>query len=122
MASCNADRLLMDEHIPKAITLGLRMRGIDVLTVQEDGKEGNSDAGLLDRAKEFKRVLFTFDDDLLAEAAERQRAQRPFSGVVYAHPLQISIGKCINDLQIIGQAGNLQDMENRIEFLPLRRQ
>ncbi len=33
----------MDEHIPKAITLGLRMRGIDVLTAQEDGKEGNPD-------------------------------------------------------------------------------
>ncbi len=27
----------MDEHVPKAITIGLRMRGIDVLTVQEDG-------------------------------------------------------------------------------------
>lgn len=39
----------MDEHIPKAITLGLRLRGIDVLTAQEDGKEGNSDVELLDR-------------------------------------------------------------------------
>jgi len=24
------------EHIPRAITLGLRLRGIDILTVQED--------------------------------------------------------------------------------------
>ena len=37
----------MDEHIPKAVTLGLRMRGIDVLTAQEDGKEGNSDPELI---------------------------------------------------------------------------
>lgn len=82
----------MDEHIPKAITLGLRMRGVDVLTAQEDGKEGNSDPALLDRACTLRRVLFTFDDVLLSEATERQRAGKPFCGVVYAHPLQSSIG------------------------------
>jgi len=27
----------MDENVPRAITGGLRLRGIDVLTVQEDG-------------------------------------------------------------------------------------
>lgn len=27
----------MDENVPKAITEGLRLLGIDVLTVQEDG-------------------------------------------------------------------------------------
>ncbi len=29
--------LYMDENVPIAITEGLRMRGVDVLTVQEDG-------------------------------------------------------------------------------------
>ncbi len=58
----------------------------------------------------LRRVLFTFDDDLLSEATERQKAGKPFCGVVYAHPLQISIGKCISDLQVIGQAGESQDM------------
>ena len=111
----------LDEHIPKAITLGLRMRGVDVLTAQEDGREGKSDPELLDRACVLRRVLFTFDDDLLSEAAGRQKAGKPFCGVAYAHPLQISIGKCINDLQVIGQAGELQDMENRVEFLPLKK-
>lgn len=99
----------MDEHIPKAITIGLRMRGVAVLTAQEDGKEGNSDPELLDRACTLRRVLFTFDDDLLSEATERQKAGKPFCGVVYAHPLQISIGKCISDLHVIGQAGEPQD-------------
>lgn len=70
----------MDEHIPKAITLGLRMRGVDVLTAQEDGKEGKPE--LLDRACTLLRVLFTFDDDLLSEATERQKAGKPFCGVV----------------------------------------
>ena len=29
-------KLYMDEHVPTAITEGLRQRGIDVFTVQED--------------------------------------------------------------------------------------
>ena len=34
-----ADRLrfYMDEHVPKAVTEGLRGRGVDVITVQELG-------------------------------------------------------------------------------------
>ncbi len=113
-------RFYMDEHIPKAITLGLRLRGIDVMTAQEDGQEGTSDPALLDRACELRRVLFTFDDDLLSEAAQHQQAGKSFCGVIYAHPLNISIGKCISDLHVIGQAGEPGDMEERVEFLPLR--
>jgi hypothetical protein len=42
--------LYMDVHIPKAITIGLRLRGVDVLTAQEDGTITLSDADLLNRA------------------------------------------------------------------------
>jgi predicted nuclease of predicted toxin-antitoxin system len=61
----------MDEHIHRAITIGLRLRGIDVLTVQEDGRAGVSDPLVLDRATELNRVLFTQDDDFLIEANRR---------------------------------------------------
>jgi len=40
--------LYMDVHIPKAITIGLRLRGVDVLTAQEDGAITLPDADLLD--------------------------------------------------------------------------
>ena len=30
----------MDEHIPRSITAGLRARGVDLLTVQEDNRRG----------------------------------------------------------------------------------
>jgi hypothetical protein len=30
-------RLYMDVHVPIAVTYGLRLRGVDVLTAQEDG-------------------------------------------------------------------------------------
>jgi predicted nuclease of predicted toxin-antitoxin system len=72
----------MDHHVPRAITLGLRLRGVDVLTAYEDGARELEDATLLDRASERGRVLFTRDDDLLAEAAKRQREEIPFHGVI----------------------------------------
>jgi Domain of unknown function (DUF5615) len=40
----------MDEHVHRAITIGLRLRGIDVLTVQEDGLTATPDPLILDRA------------------------------------------------------------------------
>ena len=42
--------LYMDVHVPRAITEGLRLRGIDVRTAQEDGAVRLSDPELLDRA------------------------------------------------------------------------
>jgi predicted nuclease of predicted toxin-antitoxin system len=65
--------LYMDVHVPRAITLGLRMRKVDVLTAQEDGADRLSYPELLDQATMKHRVLFTFDDDLLIEAARRQQ-------------------------------------------------
>jgi hypothetical protein len=49
----------MDEHVPKPITLGLRVRGVDVLTAQEDEHRETDDAVLLDRATELGRVMFS---------------------------------------------------------------
>lgn len=60
----------MDAHIPRAITLGLRMRKVDVVTAQQDGADTLPDAELLDRATHLNRVLFTFDDDLLVEVVK----------------------------------------------------
>ncbi|MBI3660069.1 DUF5615 family PIN-like protein [Candidatus Acetothermia bacterium] len=111
--------LYMDVHIPQSITLGLRMRAVDVLTAQEDGAETFSDAELLDRAAELDRVLCTFDDDLLTEAAQRQKKNKGFKGVIYAHPLRITIGQYLQDLELIAKASEPEDLDNRVEFLPL---
>jgi predicted nuclease of predicted toxin-antitoxin system len=109
----------MDVHIPRAITVGLRLRGVDVITSQEDNTAEMADADLLDRATALQRVLFTCDDDLLNEANKRQYEAAPFAGVIYIHQLNISIGRCINDLEIIAKAGQRKDLINRVQFLPL---
>jgi len=63
-------RLYMDVYIKAAITAGLRRRGIDVMTAQEDGGIRLEDAALLHRTTELQCVLFSQDDDLLAIARE----------------------------------------------------
>lgn len=109
----------MDEHVPRAITGGLRLRGIDVITVQEDGRSGLPDPEILDRATELGRPLFSQDDDLLVEAHRRQAEGIPFAGVIYAHQLHITIGDCIRDLELIARAADPSDLTDRVEFLPL---
>jgi hypothetical protein len=111
--------LYMDHHVPRAITVGLRLREVEVITAYEDGASELEDAALLDRATALGRVLFTRDDDLLAEATRRQREGLSFRGVVYAHQRRVSIGRCIEDLEIIAKAGEPDDLLNRVQFLPL---
>lgn len=111
--------LYMDVHVPRAISEQLRARGVDVLTAQTDGADRLPDDELLDRATALVRVLFSRDDDLLREAAQRQRAGIEFAGLVFARQLRVSIGRCVADLEIIAKAGERDDMRNRVEHLPL---
>jgi predicted nuclease of predicted toxin-antitoxin system len=74
--------LYMDVHVRRAVTAGLRLRGVDVLTAQEDGTGELPDPALLDRATELGRVLFTQDDDLLREAKRRQQTGQSFAGII----------------------------------------
>ena len=111
--------LYMDEHVHRAVTIGLRLRGIDVLTAQEDGRRQTPDNVILDRAKELGRILFSQDEDLLAEANRRQHENIPFAGVVYAHQLNVSIGSSILWLELISKVANPEDLADRVEYLPL---
>ena len=89
-------QLYMDVHVRRAITEGLRLRGVGVLTAQEDGAGDFEDPDLLDRATALGRVLFTQDDDLLREA-----------------------NQCLADLELIAQASEPAEWVNRTEYLPL---
>jgi hypothetical protein len=47
------------------------------------------------------------------------RSGQSFGGVIYAHQLAITIGRAIQDLEILAQAGTVEDFANRVEYLPL---
>ncbi len=111
--------LYMDEHVHRAITEGLRLRGVDVLTVQADGYHHKPDPILLDRATQLQRVMFSQDEDLLIEAKHHQTEGIPFAGVIYAHQLQVTIGICVRDLELMAKAATPEDLANRVEYLPL---
>jgi hypothetical protein len=109
----------MDVNVRAAITTGLRSRGVDVLTAQEDGAGQLSDCEVLDRATALGRALFTNDEDFLREGARRQQSGEPFAGIVYAHQLYVPIGQCVNDLELMAKACGPEDLANRVEYLPL---
>lgn len=91
-----------------------------MLTAQEDGGRRLSDDRLLDRATALGRILFTQDDDLLREAAVRQRHGVAFAGIIYGHQLDVTIGQCVRDLELLATVNEPEDCANRVEYLPLR--
>jgi predicted nuclease of predicted toxin-antitoxin system len=111
--------LSMDENVHGAITRGVRRRGVDVVTVQDDGYGGRDDPDVVDRATALGRVLFSQDEDLLAEATHRQRNGIAFAGVVFAAQDEVAIGQCVRDLELIAIAGTPEEFLDRVHYLPL---
>lgn len=77
--------LYMDVHVQRAVTSGLRLRGVDVLTPSRTARPEWQTTNCSTAHWNLRRALFSQDDDLLKEAAARQRNGRKFAGVIYAH-------------------------------------
>lgn len=110
----------MDHHVHRAITEGLRRRGIDVLTAFEDGTDEQDDELLLERATALGRIIVSQDHDFLRIASEWQRTSREFPGVVYAIQERIDIGQTIEYLELIAYLKEPDEIRNRVEYIPLR--
>src|SRR4029077_4124359 len=115
-----AIRLYFDHNVRRPILDGLRLRDVDVVTAFEDGSHRLQDPELLDRAGELDRVLFSQDDDLLAEATLRQRNVIDFAGVIYAHQKSVTVRDCIDELELIAKVLDPEDLRGRVVFLPLK--
>ncbi len=101
-----------DEHVSKAVVIGLRRRGVDVLTVPEAGTLGASDEAHLRRAWEEGRVIFTQDDDFLRLAA----AGADHAGIVYTTQ-ENAIGEIISGLMLIHWVLEADEMMGHVECL-----
>jgi uncharacterized protein with PIN domain len=102
----------LDEHIHGAVAEGLRRRGANVLTVQEAGRTGLSDAEQLSFAQAEQRVIVTMDSDFLS-IAEKGAAH---AGIAYANPRRL-IGDLIGALMLISDVLTPADMANHVEYL-----
>ena len=88
--------LYMDVHVPLAITRGLRRRGVDALTAQQDGATRLPDPHLLNRAMELGRLFFSQDEDLVAEVglavnAVASRSRRSSTPANSTSPLAVAL-------------------------------
>ena len=115
-----AHALYMDTCVESAITNGLRARGVDVLTTQEDGHSETPDPLVLDKAGELGRVVFTRDADFLREGVRRQRTGIRFAGVIYAHQTRVPIGRCIEVLREIAETRSEEEVVNSVTHVSRR--
>ena len=106
-------KFYMDEHVPTAVTVGLRLlREVAVLTAQETGLLAASDEDHLALAADEGRVLFTQDTDFLRLHAEGIS----HAGIAYVRQ-QTSIGYIVRGLMLIYQVLDPEDMQQHVEFL-----
>lgn len=102
----------MDEHVPRAVTAGLRRRGVDVVTAQEAGLHPAEDEKHLAFAVQEVRVIFTQDADFL----RLHTVGVPHHGIVYVHQ-QTPVGHILRGLMLIHDVLPPGDMVDHVEFL-----
>lgn len=105
-------RYYMDEHVSSAVVIGLRRRGVDVLTVAEAELRGLADNTQLEFALSEGRTTFTQDRDFLRLAA----SGTSHAGVVYA-PQGTGIGAIVSGLLPIQNVLTAEEMIGTVEYL-----
>lgn len=102
----------MDEHVPKAVVDGMRLRGVEVLTTQGAGMCSATDIEQLTFAEKNNMVFFTQDADFL----RIHDGGVQHSGIVYA-PQQTPIGAMVHGLILVCHVLETGDMLNHVEFI-----
>jgi predicted nuclease of predicted toxin-antitoxin system len=114
-------RLLIDEDVHGDIVKGLRRRqpGLDLVRVQDVGLANTPDAIILDWAAQQGRVVVSVDKKTLAaDAWSRVARGLPMPGVAILR-IVLSIGRAIDELELIAIAGNADDFRNQVIYLPI---
>jgi hypothetical protein len=112
-------RFYFDVHVPLTVADQLAKRGIDILTAQADQCATLPDHDLLARATLLGRTVVTSDIRFRALAENWQGDHRDFGGLVFAHPLQVTIGRMVLDLELLANAVTSEEIRNQVVFLPL---
>jgi 5'-3' exonuclease len=84
-----------DEHVVFAIVRALRARGMDVVTVQERGRQSTADAVLLADALAEQRVVLTNDHHFLVLAAHNAARAEAFAPIFYWSQQRRKVGEVV---------------------------
>jgi len=109
-------KFYFDAPVNRAIAVGLRLRGVEVLTAQEDGQAEALDEEILSRSTELNRPVVTTDRDFLVLAKMMLENAELFRGVIFLSP-KITVGYAVEELETYAKAGELEDFTNRVIYL-----
>ena len=105
-------RLFTDEQISNALILGLRQRGVEVLSVTDTGRDGMSDESHLLFARDNGYVILTEDQDFLILSSETT----DHHGIIFARQ-SMRIGEAIRGVLLVTSVLTADEMKGRVEFL-----
>jgi hypothetical protein len=111
--------LLSDEDLRGAIVAGLRLHfpAIDLVRVQDVGLTQAPDPLVLEYAANQKRVLITHDRSTMTAHAQARIGQGlPMSGLLVLEQF-IPVGKAIQEVGTLAEAGEPGDLDGQILFL-----
>ena len=99
-------KVYADEHVIALLVEALRQRGMDVVTVQERGRERADDTELLAEAFHEQRIMLTNDQDFLVLASQHAARGDAFAPIFFWPQRQRPMGQLI---QSIIRAANQQE-------------
>lgn len=92
-------RYLLDEHVPHAVAHGLRLRGVEAITLAEANLLSARDDEILAHALRERLVVFSQDDDFV-KIASRGASH---AGVVYSKQGKRALGEIVQLLKLLSE-------------------
>lgn len=115
--------LLVDENFDDRIIRGILrlVPGTNLVRVAEAGLREQADPVVLEFAAAERRVLLTHDVNTVPGYAYQRIADGQLMTGVIVVPQVLGIGPAMDDLQLLIGSGCLEDFNDRVIYLPLRR-
>ncbi len=113
-----------DAHIETAITVQLRIRGVDIIRCQDVGLTNGSDEMHLEYAISQNRSIVTKDRDFVAFHVQYLQVGKFHAGIFVISRNQVSIGAVVTELeawhQLTQDDENIlkNDVYNQLYFVP----
>ncbi|HDZ01736.1 MAG TPA: hypothetical protein ENH52_09795 [Nitrospirae bacterium] len=113
-------KVYLDEDVPSAFANALLNRGVDVVTTQQAGNDGRSDAEQLIFAAQEGRVIFTHNKrDFILLHNEYLCNKKDHAGIIVSD--QLPIGVLLKRFMKLWFSLNTIEIEGGLEFLGNRK-
>lgn len=109
-------KLYLDENVPDSVAIALRLRGYDVTTTKETGRQGLTDIEQLKYATSENRAIFTFNvADFYKIHTEFMKNEINHKGIIFSR--QLPIGIIVRALSKLLSVINYNNLQNNIIWL-----